>query len=289
MCVDLHIHSIYSDGTDTPEQIIRLAQDCNLTGVALTDHDTIAGIDEFLEHGEKKNIHVITGVEISAIYKDISLHILGYGINHHLNFFNEWLHRIQKYRQERNEKILSKLRFLGIELDNNELKCIPRYGQLGRPHIASLLVKKGIVQNMEQAFRRYLRKGAPAWSKRFAYNAIETIDMIHDAEGLAVLAHPYQIDYGMKKLPQLIAELSNHGLDGLEVYYPSHPPKITKRLQNLADQYGLLKTGGSDYHGKNKPGNDIADIVYGFCPPDTIMKDFMQRITGQTKKIIRNS
>jgi predicted metal-dependent phosphoesterase TrpH len=176
---------------------------------------------------------------------------------------------------------------MGLDVHMDEVQAISRCGQTGRPHIARLLLDKGIVDSLGQAFHQYLRRGAPAWYSRFAYSAAESIDMIHRAGGLAVLAHPGQVDPELRILPLLIPELVGHGLDGLEIHYPSHPAKVRQRLLALARKYSLVVTGGSDYHGKNRNMSVMAGSGNGFCPPDTILAALAERmalLAGRAKQ-----
>ncbi len=279
MCVDLHAHSIYSDGTETPAALVQLAQKNRLTAFALTDHDTIDGVKEAMAAGAENGIPVISGLEISAIHREISLHILGYNFDPGYPPLTEWLATLQQGRKERNHRILEKLKALGICISHEELTKQSPCGQTGRPHIAKLLVTKGIVKTMNQAFFQYLGAHKPAWQSRFAYTAAESIAMIHQAGGIAVLAHPGQLDRGMKLQPGLIRELVERKLDGLEIYYPSHSRKIQNRLLDLARKYDLLATGGSDFHGHNRADN-LAGGSNSICPPDTIM-EAIQAATSQ--------
>ncbi|MHB1349458.1 MAG: PHP domain-containing protein [Desulfobulbaceae bacterium] len=279
MCVDLHLHSLYSDGSATPQELAEMAARGRLTAVALSDHDTVDGIPEFLKHCQSLGLTAIPGLEVGAVHRDLSLHILGYGIDHRSDELRQRLAPLQRSRTERNGKIIAKLQELGLDVHPDELQSISTCGQTGRPHIARLLLNKGIVDSLPQAFYQYLRRGAPAWFSRFAYSATETIDMIHQAGGIAVLAHPGQLDPDYKKLPLLIPELVERGLDGLEVYYPAHHLSIQRRLHSLAKKYGLVVTGGSDYHGKNKNMSVMAGEGTPFCPPDSILASLAQRLT----------
>lgn len=283
MCVDLHTHSIYSDGTATPAELISMAAACNLKGLALTDHDTVEGVKETIRLGRKTEIAIISGVEISAMHHGHSLHILGYGIDPENQDFCKWLERLQQGRVERNTKILEKLATMGIDIGSDELTRLSKCGQTGRPHIARLLIAKGYVQTMNEAFKFYLGRNKPAWCSRFSYTATETIDIIHRAGGVAVFAHPGQLDSGIKIQPQIIKELVERKLDGLEIFYPSHSRKMQKKLKGLAKQYNLLATGGSDYHGNNRAGR-LAGNSGGICPPDSIMDDIRRRLQIQNAK-----
>lgn len=277
MCVDLHTHSIYSDGTSTPEELVSMAVNLELKALALTDHDTVDGIPELINYGNMAGLQIISGVEISATHRERSLHILGYGINIKAPDFQRWLQPVQKGRLQRNVRILEKLRGCGIIIRQEELDKISALGQTGRPHIARLLIEKGVVSDLNQAFREYLGQGKLAYCDRFSYTAIETISMIHAVGGIAVLAHPGQLDNDFKVQPPLVRELSLRGLDGLEVFYPSHQRKMRKKLSKLAEQHNLLITGGSDFHGANRPANRLAGLRNAFCPPDTIVDALLMR------------
>jgi hypothetical protein len=282
MSVDLHTHSVYSDGTLTPAELIQAAKQSGLHAISLTDHDTIDGIDELLIHGRNACLQVISGLEVSSMHKETSIHILGYGIDHRRETLHKKLSLLQQGRKERNLKIICKLQNLGLNISIEELAEYSRCGQAGRPHIAGLLLQKGVVKTMDFAFKYYLRKGAPAYAERFAFSAAETIDMIHMAGGLAILAHPGHIDADMKKQPLLIGELTKIGLDGLEAYYPAHSNKMKKQLIDLAQKHQLLVTGGSDFHGENKPNRKLACNGKDFCPPDSLYLRLLERLQQYT-------
>ena len=277
MCVDLHTHSIFSDGTSTPTELVASAAERGLMGFSLTDHDTTEGVNEALAAGKKFGLKIISGLEISAVHREYSLHILGYGIEPQHPELLAWLKTLQEGRKKRNAGILAKLAAMGIAITDTELAEFSGCGQAGRPHIARLLIDRGIVNTMGQAFARYLGRNKPAWQSRFAYTAAETIAIIHRAGGLAVLAHPGQLDPGMKIQPRIIRELVDRGLDGLEIYYPGHTKKMMKRLHGSAKKYNLLVTGGSDFHGHNRSGT-LAGGSKGICPPDEILDELFARL-----------
>jgi predicted metal-dependent phosphoesterase TrpH len=250
--IDLHIHSTYSDGTLSPRAIVDLAKKVGVQALALTDHDTVAGVAEARAHGKKAGIEVISGIEISSWLDNIPLHILGYRLRYKDNGLHQRLLRLQEGRQIRNEKILSKLKHLGIDLTMAELTAFSEHGQAGRPHIAQLLVNKGTAATLEQAFRCYLRRGAAAYVERFKYYADDAIAMIREAGGIAVLAHPVALDPALTAIPGLLRELHQLGLQGVEVYYPTHSSKTVRQLKKIAADLDLLITGGSDFHGNNR-------------------------------------
>lgn len=278
MCVDLHTHSTYSDGTATPEELVQKAVELDLCALALTDHDTLEGCEEAQTAGDRQGIKVISGLEISCVHGSLSLHMLGFGVDLNDAGLAEKLRQIQDGRNQRNRNILAKLAELGIEISEDELQRNSICGQAGRPHIAQLLIEKKIVSGIDQAFRHYLGEGKPAYAERFCFTADETIDFIHQAGGVAVLAHPGKLNSAIRILPQLIYELTERKLDGLEIYYPTHSKKAQKKLHNLAERYNLITTGGSDYHGNNRRNNGLAGSRKNICPPDSIIEELQARI-----------
>ncbi|MCL2340631.1 MAG: PHP domain-containing protein [Proteobacteria bacterium] len=278
MCIDLHTHSIHSDGICTPAELVAMAVEHGLRGLSLTDHDTVDGAEEMDRLCAEAGLAVISGVEISTSLHGHTLHILGYGIDPANAELLHWLVPLQQGRERRNAVILQKLQNLGVDITPEEVEELSHCGQTGRPHIARLLVAKGVVDSFDAAFRQYLGRNKPAWEGRFSYPAAETIAMIHRAGGLAVLAHPGQIDPSMSIQPALIRELTASGLDGLELYYPTHSQKMKKQLKALAAQCGLLLTGGSDFHGATRPMHHLAGKASGFCPPCSLLEQLTARL-----------
>jgi hypothetical protein len=247
--MDLHIHSTFSDGMLKPSELVDMAKTDGLSAISITDHDTAAGTDEAIQRGRQQGIEVIPGIEISSWYNSTSMHILGYWIQHDDREFRNRLQELQDGRHIRNVKIIENLNRMGITATIDELTKYSEYGQTGRPHIARLLVDKGIVKSAEQAFRHYLGKGKAAYADRFKFAAHDAIAMIREAGGIAVLAHPANLDPSLRTIPTLLRNLQDIGLRGIEVFYPSHTSKAVKKLKKLADELNLLVTGGSDFHG----------------------------------------
>ena len=284
MCIDLHTHSIYSDGSSTPAELIDLAVANGLRAMALTDHDTVEGVEEMLRLGKQAGITVLTGVEVSTTLRQYTLHILGYGIDPADPGLHQWLLPLQQGREKRNQAIIGKLQQLGIAITAEEISRISCCGQTGRPHIARLLMEKGVVGSFDEAFRHYLGRHKAAWEGRFSYSASETIDMIHRAGGLAVLAHPGTLDPEMRAQSLVIRELALRGLDGLELYYPTHTRKILKKLKTIAANNNLIVTGGSDFHGVSRPANRLAgDRAQPLCPPYSIIDAILARQNGRNR------
>ncbi|MFH2123515.1 MAG: PHP domain-containing protein [Pseudomonadota bacterium] len=279
MSIDLHTHSNFSDGTMTPTELVVMARHKKISALALTDHDTMAGTEEAILAGEKMGVEIVPGLEISVLYNHIEYHILGYWADPHNSSLASALMRLQGARAERNEKILEKLNALGIAVTAEELQLVSEQGQTGRPHIARILVQRGVVRTMAQAFDRFLKKGEAAYVSRFAYSAAEAVALIRQAGGLAVLAHPAQNDPELTRLPLVLADLVPAGLDGVELYYPTHSHKVKKRLRFLAGEHDLLFTGGSDYHGDVRPGTSLAGGGNISVPPELMekMKERLRR------------
>ncbi len=257
MCVDLHIHTTFSDGTKTPKEVVKIAKKKRLIAISITDHDEIKGNKEAIEVGSKEGIEVIPGVEISTEYEGKSVHILGYCIDYEDSNLEKSLSVLQRARRERNPKIVEKLRSFGFEITYEEIVKEAGGGQIGRPHFAKLLVKKGYVKDIDEAFDLYLRKGGPAYVEKFHFLPEQAIDMIIKSGGIPVLAHPKTIGLKDDELFNMIKQFVSFGLRGIEVYYPEHTEHDVFTYKEIAKTFGLIETGGSDFHGDNKPGVEI--------------------------------
>ena len=256
--VDLHLHTTASDGVMTPTEIVKYAKAKGLRAIAITDHDTIEGLEEGLAEAGKIDLEVIPGIEISAEHSSGSMHLLGYFIDIYHPLFHERLGYLQKARGERNPKMVEKLNQLGIEITYEEVLKASGGGQVGRPHFAQVLMEKKYVRNFQEAFERFLKKGAPAYVDKLRFTPKEALHFINEAKGVAVLGHPNTLGMnGYSELENLLLKLIGNGLRGIEVYYPEHSPLEIAQYKNLAERYGLLMTGGTDYHGIEKNGLDI--------------------------------
>jgi predicted metal-dependent phosphoesterase TrpH len=256
--VDLHLHTTASDGVMSPSQIVGYAKYKGLQAIAITDHDTIEGLEQGLSEGKKIGFEVIPGIEISAEHSPGSMHLLGFFLDIFHPLLNERLRYLQKARAERNPKIIEKLNRLGIEITYEEVLKASGGGQVGRPHFAQVLLEKSYVRSYQEAFERFLKKGAQAYVDKFRFSAKEAIHFIKEASGIAVLAHPNTLH--MKQysdLEKLVLQLIEDGLKGIEVYYPEHSVLEVAQYKNLAERYGLIMTGGTDYHGIEKGELDI--------------------------------
>ena len=258
MKADLHMHSVFSDGTDEVPAIVAKAKAAGLSLMSLTDHDTVKGVGLALEEGEKQGIKVLPGIEIST-YAICEVHILGYNIDINNDRLLTRLAEIEDKRHERIKAILTNLKKYNIELD--EEKIFDRIGTVGRMHIAKQLLAKGYCQTITEAFDRYLGERGIAYVPSKRITPLEGVKLIKAAGGLAVVAHPL-IFCQKGKLDDLIGGLKTYGLDGLEVYYPTHTLDDTAKLYDLAKKNRLIATGGTDYHGLNKKGVDPGDVDY---------------------------
>jgi hypothetical protein len=242
----------------SPSEIVRYAKTKGLQAIAITDHDTIEGLEEGLREGGRIDFEVIPGVEISAEHSPGSMHLLGYFFDIYHPLLRERLQYLQRARAERNPKIAENLRRLGIKVTMEEIIQASGGGQVGRPHFAQVLMEKGYVRSFQEAFDRFLKKGAPAYVDKVRFSPKEALRFITEANGVAVLAHPKTLGVnGFSALETFLLRLMEEGLKGIEVYYPEHSASEVAQFKALAERMGLLMTGGTDYHGIEKDNLDI--------------------------------
>ena len=271
--IDLHLHTYYSDGTFTPEQVAKAAEEMKLAAISLTDHDTIEGCDRLAKACDERNIEFIPGTELSVDIEGNEMHLLGY----FLDTQNERLiTETTKYQQNRTNRVhglVDQLNELGIELDADDVFDLAKCKAPGRPHVARALVKHGFCGSVDEAFSRFLRRGAPAGVPKTNVDYREGIELIHQAGGLAVMAHP-----GLNKIDHLIPDLVKAGLDGLECWHTRHPKSTAKRYREMAERYGLIITGGSDCHGAGR-GHPLIGTVR---VPYEILEKMKSRLPAPT-------
>jgi len=241
---DLHLHSHYSDGTFPPAEVVRRAAAAGLAAIALTDHDTVDGLPEFLTAAAAAGLHAIPGVELSVDEGDREIHLLGYLVRWEDAAFRAALARFAAERRTRAATMLSRLQAMGARVPMEAVERAAGRGTLGRPHVAAALVEAGVVGSVQEAFDRYLGRGRPAYVPRTGFTAAGAIALIRAAGGIPVLAHPVRSGM-LGEVPRLVRQ----GLRGLEAYHPAQDAADTLAVCRSAEEHGLLLTGGSDWHG----------------------------------------
>ncbi len=279
--VDLHCHSTASDGTFAPADVVRLAKDSDLTALALTDHDTIAGLSEAAATAKELGLDFLPGIEISCeVPRPATLHMLGYGIDIQSPQLRELTDQMMAGRDDRNPRIISKLNELNVAITMGEAEQQAGGDVIGRPHIAAVLVKKGYASSIKQAFDKYLGQNGAAYFDRDRPTPKRGIELIRQAGGLPVLAHPVQLrTENDAQLERIIKDLADLGLAGIEVIHSDHDAGLVDKYSALADRFGLLKTGGSDFHGTNKK-----DVRLGVANGRRVPREFFDRIREQLKQ-----
>jgi 3',5'-nucleoside bisphosphate phosphatase len=259
MRIDLHTHSSVSDGTDTPSELVGKARAVGLDVVGLTDHDTFDGLDEAVAQGQRLGIQVVRGMELSCSRRGSSVHVLAYGADPASPGLAAEMARVRDGRLGRLAGVLAKLAELGVPVSEAEVMAqVGESPSVGRPHIADALIKAGHVRDRQEAFDRFLADGGPAHVHRYTIEVDRGIDLVHEAGGLAVIAHPWGRGREHVLPPSVLEALArDHGLDGVEVDHQDHDLDTRRQLHKLADSLGLLATGSSDYHGTGKLDHDL--------------------------------
>lgn len=280
--IDLHVHSSASDGTLLPSQVAETAGRRKLRAIALTDHDTIAGVREFIDAGKKyPDTEFIPGVELSSMYGSRELHFVGLYVDIENAEFLAYLEEMRQWRLERNIEIARRLYSLGYPIDSNEVDYVHN-DTVGRLHFAAYLVKHYGFESIQKVFEKYLRKNGSAYVARRLPMPSDAIKIIHQAGGIAIWAHPLFRDQKNSSgfLRRMIKKLKTYELDGLECYYSMFGIAETEMLLNAVKQHELLASGGSDFHGENRPGVDIAAGGGKMHVPSVLlddMKDFLKK------------
>ena len=251
--IDLHVHSTASDGTLTPTEVTKLALQCGLTAYALTVHDTVDGVAEAMQAAENTSLTVIPGAEFSSPYEGKEIHILGLYLNPHCPELLSALRQVREIRNRRNEELLALFQADGFPIKYEDLIHGNEHTVITRAHFARALLEKGCVTSVSQAFDKYLGDGKKYYRPKQMIEPEEAIRLIRVAGGLPALAHPLQYKLGWKKTEQLLSYLKEAGMMGIEVYYSSHSQSDSLHLREIASRLGLVSTGGSDFHGANKP------------------------------------
>jgi predicted metal-dependent phosphoesterase TrpH len=281
--VELHCHSTASDGTLTPTQVAELAKRSGMTALALTDHDTVAGIGEAASAAGALGIDFLPGIEISAEYPHPgTMHILGYGVDPENPKLKSLTEDLLAGRDNRNPRIVAKLNEMGVAVTMKEWEDEARGAVLGRPHLAAILHRKGYVSSIKQAFDKYIGQGAPAYFDKERLTPRQAIERIRASGGLPVLAHPIQLrTENDAQLERVAKDLLDLGLIGLEVIHSDHDAALVEKYTQLADRLGLLKTGGSDFHGTNKK-----DIELGLARGRRTPREFYDRLVERHRELL---
>jgi predicted metal-dependent phosphoesterase TrpH len=275
--IDLHAHTTASDGTYTPTELVDHAREKGLTAIAVTDHDTVDGLPEAAEAARRREIEFVPGIELSISYHTGRFHMLGYLIDWENPTLAGRLQQLKINRIKRNQLMAAKMEELGLPVTLEDIVAESGGGQVGRPHMAMAMVKKGLVSTVQEAFDKYLGDGAMAHFPKDKITAEEGLELIHAAGGLAVMAHPSSLKLDNAALREDLKHLKELGLDGIECYYNNHTPERSRELLAMAEEVGLVATGGSDFHGAAKPNVFLGVVVEGKPVPDSVLAALKQR------------
>ncbi|HEV2392172.1 MAG TPA: PHP domain-containing protein [Verrucomicrobiae bacterium] len=255
MFADLHLHSFFSDGTYSPEEVAGQAHSHGLAAVALTDHDTVEGCAPTSLQCEALHIEFIPGTELTAEQDGHEIHVLGYCVDVNNARLLVELERFQAVRRNRVCEMVTRLNQLNVPLESQAVFDLANCRAPGRPHVARALVQAGLCGSLDEAFERFLKRNRPAWVPKFKMSAAEAIELIHQAGGVAVMAHP-----GLNRADEVIPGMAQAGLDGIECFHTKHSTATSEHYLEIADRYHLLVTGGSDCHGMSK-GKPVIGII----------------------------
>ena len=269
MAVDLHLHSVFSDGSDTPTQIVETAAEIGLTGIALTDHDILDGIPEARAAAVIAGIRFIGGTELSVLWHDQPMHLLVYFLDPGAGPLQDRLGELQRSRHGRNLQIVERLRDMGLDITFEEVEIEADRGVVGRPHFAGVLIAKGYVSSVPEAFDRYLAAGRPGYVPRQRLTAEEAITLARESRAVPVVAHPHTLNLRADQFATGFRDLTELGLGGIEAHYGEYTPEMRLRIAAICDDLGIVATGGSDYHGKYKPHLAIGRGKGDLSVPDT--------------------
>ena len=279
--IDLHAHTTASDGSLTPTELVALALEVGLHALAVTDHDTVDGLAEATDAANPTGIELVPGIELAVTYPSGRFHMLGYFIQPDNPTLCGRLQLLKDNRANRNIRIVEKLNALGIDITLEDIIAESGGGQVGRPHMAAALIKKGVVRSFQEAFDKYIADGALAHVPKDKISLEEGISLIHAAGGLAVMAHPSSLKLDDESLAAELPRLKELGLDGIECYYSQHEPERTIWLLEQTGRAGLLVTGGSDFHGTPKPHVQLGVVHEGGPAPYSILEEMKRRLNTE--------
>jgi predicted metal-dependent phosphoesterase TrpH len=277
--IDLHTHSDVSDGSDSPEEVVALAVKAGLSAVALTDHDRQDGVEPARRAAAEAGVELVPGVEISCHHQG-TMHLLVYFLEPGEGPLQEELGRLQLARATRNERLLARLAELGLPVSTDELVAESGGKGAGRPHVAAILVRKGLASSVQDAFDRYLAKGAPAYLEKERLEPLAAIDLALESGALPVLAHPLSLQLSPSRMAGAVEELADAGLAGLEAIYGRYDLEERSSLAVMAARAGLAITGGSDHHGKYKPDLTVGTGRGDLHVPDGALSALRERLAG---------
>ncbi len=254
--IDLHSHTTASDGQHSPAELLSLAASAGVTALAVTDHDTVAGLGEAAEAARAHGVELVPGIELSAFVLRREVHILGHFVRPDFEELSSFAARLRVERESRMERMVEQLRRMGFPVTMGDVRAVAKDAQLGRPHLARVLVDRGWCLDVKEAFDRFLGAGKSAWVDRFKLDGRDAIRLIHRAGGTATLAHPGSSKVERHELHMLVRD----GLDGLEALHSDHNPSVREKYLRFAKEFDLVTTGGSDFHGEQvTPGKRPGD------------------------------
>lgn len=283
--VDLHVHSNKSDGTCSPSELVDLAIQKGLSAFALTDHDTTAGLDEAIEYAKGRDIEVVPGIEFSTEYQGRDIHVLGLAIDYKAPVFADRLQAFVDSRIGRNRKMCRNLTEAGIDISYEKLMAAYPGAVITRAHYARYLLDHGYVKSLPEAFERYVGDHCPYFVPREKVTPVQAVQLIRQAKGIPVLAHPTLYHMGKDALQKLVSSLTEAGLVGLEAVYSTYSAGEEREMRQLASRNGLLISGGSDFHGSNKPGLELATGYHGKL---VIPYDIWERLKEKRRELYEN-
>ena len=275
---DLHLHTMFSDGTFTPEELVLRAQNVGLACIALTDHDSVEGCERAAAACANVKMEFISGTELTADHDDTEVHVLGYFLDTKNKVLLDRMGKFQAVRQQRIYEMCAALNKLGIPLKAESVFALANCKSPGRPHVARALVKEKLISDLDVAFEKYLKKGRPAWVPKTKMSALESVELIHQAGGLAVMAHP-----GLNRTDDIIPDLVDAGLDGIECFHTKHSTVMSERYLEIAEKYNLLVTGGSDCHGFSKKQPLIGGVKLPYEHVEKMKETRISRIGTKSK------
>ena len=277
--IDLHTHSLKSDGSMTPAEVVQEAKRAGLAAIALSDHDTVDGLEEAISEGEKIGVEVIPAIEFSVLSKT-ETHILGYFIDYNNEYLKQILKEVVDLRIERNHVTTQRLNELGFDITLEEVRALAPNNFVGRAHFARVLMDKGYIQSVKEGFEKYMSVGKYAYCEKQRLTARDAVEIIEKCGGISFLAHPHLTKLADDELKEFLLELKSYGLCGIEGYYTDYTPEMQEKYQSLAKELGLMISGGTDFHAKMKPHISIGTGLGNMKIPYSVLEEMKERISG---------